>query len=302
MSEAAVLCLLWLFSYGPNDYHLKTWLASADEIEQALLPLAELQAHWQPLWLVRHRRPDWPPVFALTASEQVEPDGLGSLGSFFFGSRRSLPGWRVPRLFIAASLWREGGMERGLRPLDEMALDDVEKIFRGYLSLFLERRVAAVPGLRQDLLERAFELMQEAPPDRRAGAYSGALVDFGAHMLSVAHEVGRHRRRKSRAELCAVLSHPATLFGFWQRAVTETEFPGWIPTATSGSPTAGRRSWRQTAAVLSTDDKLWFLQRILGTSWSGEPQRDFAVLCADPPAGRRARRGGVGASIRGSGR
>lgn len=40
--------------------------------------------------------------------------------------------------------------------------------------------------------------------------------------------------------------------------------------------------WRTTRAALELADKRWFVDRVLGGGWNGDPQRDFADLCRRP--------------------
>ena len=274
MSEAAALCLIWLFQFGPNDHHLLNWLRSADAVEQRLLPLAELQEDWQPLWLVMHRRSDFPAAYFLGPTEAAD-----FRAGLLFGTRRSLPGRQVPRFFLHAGLWQNEDLNQGLRPLETMALDDVEKIFRGFMGFYLARRLEASDTLRKELAARADQLMADVPEPYRHQAYVGAMQELGAHLLSIAHEIGRHQRRKDAAELCALLDHPATLFGFWQKAFTEMVFSGLYPQVDPDSGGARRRPWRRSRLGLSPDDKRWLAQEILGTDWTGTARQDFSFLC-----------------------
>lgn len=280
---------IWVFSfwwaYGPNDYHLTALLQSSDALEQQLLPLEELSELLSPLWIVPHGRPDWPPFLFLSEQTWNARAGFGLM----LGTERLLPGLRAPRLLVSRDYLMDGRLEDGFRPLEPLAIDESNAFFRALLEVRLARVFDPPSGRRRESSQfverRSNELMKEAPAEARRGAYLHAQTDYGAHLLSIAHEIGRHQRRKKPGSMCALLTHPATLFGFWQRAVSEGAYPGlYAEKAEKTDPTAAlipwnRESWRMTAAALEPEDKAWMAEQLLGTDWTGDPSRDFRMLC-----------------------
>jgi hypothetical protein len=104
------------------------------------------------------------------------------------------------------------------------------------------------------------------------------LEDFGAAALAIRHEIGRHARRRGEDRLCAVLGHPATLFGHWRRTFEEAEFRGSY--RRPDTDPRDRRAWVFTEKALEPEDEVWLLGTVLGVEASGDPCRDFAFLCA----------------------
>lgn len=279
MIECAVALALWWSAVGPNDFLLTAAVARTDPLERRLVPL-ERMIDRPALWLVEHARADWPQAFFV-----AEGEAGGRLPALSLGTRRLLPAVRGPRLFVHRSLFAEGGLEAGFRPLESLAVDEAEKLFRALFEAFFFHHLEASPGAAATLSKRAQELMAEAPEGHRREAYVGAAEDFVAHLLSISHELGRHRRRKSADQLCALLRHPATLFGFWRRTLATGSFHGLYPRLDAGvdtparSPLGGRRQWVRTSAVLEPEDKAWLLADVLAMPASGEPEQDFAFMC-----------------------
>ncbi|MEM8996679.1 MAG: hypothetical protein AAGF23_17975, partial [Acidobacteriota bacterium] len=196
----------------------------------------------------------------------------------------------VPRLLLAPGHFR--GPDGGVGPLEELEPDSAERLLNGLLGASLDRRSRRDGDFARDLAARAAVTMADVPRPYQVPAFRTALVDFGAHIFSISHEIGRHQRRRlGRGEtLCAALGHPASLFGLWRRALESGEYFGYRPTSAEGSQTRGLGSgpWVRTKGLLSRGDKDWLLTQ-LGVDWRGDPAEDFRFLCGEePPAPGRA--------------
>ena len=276
---------IWVFSfwwaYGPNDYHLTALLEGSDALEHQLLPLEQLSESVSPLWIVSHGRPDWPSFFFVSEQNWTARAGFG----FMLGTERFLPGLQAPRLLVSRDYLVDGKLEKGFRPLEPLAIDESNAFFRALLEVRLARAIKQLETVAQFVDRRSDELMGEVPADARRAAYLHAQTDYGAHLLSIGHEIGRHQRRKEQGSMCALLKHPATLFGFWQRTVLEGAYPGLYTSKLEPGDVAAalirsnRGAARMTEAVLEAQDKVWMAEKILGTNWSGDPSKDFVMLC-----------------------
>lgn len=275
---------LWLLTWAPNHQLLWTAIDSADALEHRLVPWRAIVRPAAPIWIVWSEgsrggvsgptgaalylsAEDWQPFYAVT---------LGR-------SQRLLPRLKVPRLLLAEHHFRapSGRFKR----LERLAPDSAERLLHALATVHLERRLELDTDFAQQVDRRADALMAEVAGPWRRAAYTGALVEFAAHIFSISHEIGRHQRRRlERGEtLCAVLEHPVSLFGSWRRAIEEGEYRGYKP-AEGEEPVEGEPGlralgrWGQTKAALGRSDKEWLLA-LLGVEWEADPAVDFRFLC-----------------------
>jgi len=246
---AAGALLLTALAIGPNGHLLLPSLAPA--VVRAGLPADAFLPLTPRLWVVYHDRRELPMAFYLPAAD--EPADL-SLHLFAAGGERVLPGLRVPRLFLYAPYFRPAA------PALDMPLDVAQYFFGALLEALLD---LAPPA---DLDERT------AGRDREG--YVSALAAFGSHALSVAVELRRSlaRLRSAGKDPCAVVDHPATLFGLWRRVFTTEEYRGQV--RAPGQP----RQW-VLGPPLTEDDKAYFVDRVFGGFWTGDARRDFGLDC-----------------------
>ena len=130
-------------------------------------------------------------------------------------------------------------------------------------------------------------MMAEVPEPQRLAAYLSAASDFGSHLLSIAHEIGRaERRARGRGEdLCALLDPPRTLFALWAASVETGAYPGRYSVPSVGGEGADGGSMVRevtTRRGLERRDKELFLAEVLGGVWTGDPAADFGHLCRTP--------------------
>ncbi len=123
-----------------------------------------------------------------------------------------------------------------------------------------------------DWTARAQETMAEVPSAQRHTAFQDAAVDFLAHALTVAHEIGRHeRRRRARgATLCGLFDRLDSLFGSWVNVFGTGHYGGLYHDGTD---------WVASRSGLSVDDRQWLVRTVLSRSWTGDARTDFAWLC-----------------------
>lgn len=260
---------------GPNGHLVEAQLADAGG-----LPVDVLRRPAGGWWVVFHHQRDWAPAF------YSEPDAdIAVLGAAAAASgtpiHRLLPGLGLPRLFLYAPHYLEGGR---LRRLEAMAVDVAEGYFHALLEAALNapeaRGDSGILDFRRAAGRRADELMAEVPAGQRLDAYLSAVRDFASHLLSIANEVRRadRRSRERGSDLCAFLDPPRTLFALWERSLRETVYRGRYR-ATPETGTAGNPAWRTTRRGLEAVDKARVLTELLGGRWRGDAARDFPGLC-----------------------
>ncbi|MEO1084473.1 MAG: hypothetical protein AAFY88_09535, partial [Acidobacteriota bacterium] len=230
----AIALGLWLLTWAPNHHDLAARIEAADALEHQLVPWRAITEPSWPLWLAWHERP------VLGAAVFISDEDWQSAQALLLaGTDRLLPHLSVPRLLLAPGHFRnpDGRFERleGLKP------DSAERLLNALLGAALDRRFRSDGAFARALEARADVTMADVPPAHRAAAYRMALVDFGAHIFSISHEIGRHQRRRlGRGEtLCAVLDHPVSLFGLWRRALESGEYFGQRPVAAETPQTRG---------------------------------------------------------------
>lgn len=284
MSGVAALGI-WLLAWAPNHQLLTAAITSADRLEHRLVPWHTITEPVLPLWIV------WlgaarPGVSGPTGAALYLPgEQWRSFYAITLGrAERLLPHLAVPRLLLAEHHFKAAGGR--FKRLERLAPDSAERLLHALITAHVEQRLRLESGFGAELDRRAGALMAAVPPEHRRQAYAGALVEFASHILSIAHEIGRHqRRRQARGEtLCAALEVPVSLFGSWRRALEQGEYRGYQPAGDApvgAEVRSGLRPstrWVQTEAALQREDKDWML-RLLGISWAGDPARDFAFLC-----------------------
>jgi hypothetical protein len=242
---------------------------------------ADLLAAADGSWVVWHHHRDWARAFYSPPEEDVRALAVTSAGAV----ERLLPGLRVPRIFLYVPTYRPGGTSStGSAALSEQAVDVAEHYFHALVELYLDRRLREPGSWFRRLAEaRAAELMDEVPPAGRLPAYADAAADFAAHLLSIAHEIGRADRRAAArgTDLCGLLDPPRTLFALWRRSIRSGVYRGRYRPAFE--PGAGATAAVESRRGLGEEDKRRILDELLH-GWTGDPARDFAGLCR-PPAG-----------------
>lgn len=282
MTGLAALAL-WVLSWAPNGGSLALAFEAADVLEHRLVPWREILDSARPLWIVRRSGPvpaalrgaPIPPAFFLGPEGVRGREGWVADRLLASGSQDAFAGLRVPRLVLAASHYGESSTAE--LELEALPVDTSQNLLR----VLLEARWARLdsdPEKVQEVERRAAQTFARTPAEHRRQAFLTASTDFLSHLYSVAHEIGRHQRRRvARGEdLCAALGHPSTLFGSWKRAFLSGDYRGYEPRQRAGS--GGRVDWVWTRDALSADDKRWLLAE-LGRHDSGDPEVDFRDLC-----------------------
>ena len=279
MTGLAGLLLHAFWAFAPDGYLLARQLEGSP-----LSPALErLYPAIESTWIVWHRQPSWamafysPPEADLAGVERVAAAALVE-------PERLLPRLAVPRIFLFVPYFGSDDPPARLADLESMALDVAENYFHALLEAYLDREARdPASAYLAAARERAGTVMAEVPEPQRLAAYLSAASDFGAHLLSIAHEIGRaERRARSRGgDLCALLDPPRTLFGLWQASVRSASYPGRYTVVAVGEGDAGGGTVRQvtTRRGLERRDKELFLEHVFGGHWTGDVGRDFGHLC-----------------------
>lgn len=272
MSAVGTWAAILFLAFGPGGWQIEARHQRADALERRLVPLGWLGETPRGLWLAVHPDPGRSALW-------VEP---GTSAAFVLDV--PLPG--APYVVLDAG----AHLRPAVSPADSRAeartwlaterlpVDSAEHYYRALLDAHAALTLSRDSSWRGSLAVRADAAMSGVPAEHRADAFREATLEFAAHVLSVAHEIGRHVRRREPGALCGVLGHPATLFGAWERAHGDASFVGgWWQ---SGDPDSGRPGvWRLPPTGLRPEDKRWVVREILGASWTGDPKKDFAFLC-----------------------
>lgn len=272
---AELLLLTLLFEGPPSSSSQGPSLdqAVAAFAERHAFPVTALESVARRSLVVWHAEPAWAMAF-YTAPETPSSSWL-ELG---LEAGAVKPGLSVPRLFLHAPHYRREG---GLKPLDELAVDETEYLFHALLEASFDLEVNRGESSRRQILERRAEERLDAVPSAvdASAVYTASLIDFAAHAVALANEVQRSFRRRGE-RLCAALDHPASLFGLWSKIFADGGYRASyaVPDGDDGTG-AG---WAISPYELSRDDKLWLISEFLGGAWTGDPRQDFAVYC---PAG-----------------
>ena len=244
-----ILAFAWVF--GANGFLIEQQLNDID-----VLPIAWLEPVAANTRIVFHAHEDWAIAFYLPA---VTGDGGASAEAG--NSRLALfaPYYLAPDGLVAPS---------------QMPVDVAEYYFHALIEAALDgaHRDSAYAGWLEG---RSAELLVDVPQAHQLSAYLSALADFGAHLLAVRNEVARAAERQavSGRDVCRQLDRSASLFGLWQRSITDGTYAGgyFLP--------EGR--WVRSRQALERSDKDRFLAEFLDVSWSGDPARDFEMICLD---------------------
>ena len=281
MTGVAEWLLALLFTLGPNGYLIDGQLATPQV--QRGLPVSWVGSFSARVWVVFHSW-DAAPMALYVPAEGLSQVSLWSLTAAS-GLPRLLPGMAAPRLFLFAPYYRS---ETGMVAIERMPVDVSEHYFHALLEAYLDLEVEHASGIYgAAVAERAAVVMTDVPPRHRREAYLSAVAEFGSHILSLANEVERSEKRQRAAgkDLCALVDHPATLFGLWRRSFHESPYSGgYFLSPEPGSETAAASRWVRSRRFLESRDKELFLQHVLAGFWSGEARSDFEHLCTS--AGR----------------
>ncbi len=279
MSGFAGLVLSVVWALAPDGHLLARQLAGSELMPalDQLLPAAETS------WLVFHRQPAWamafysPPEADLGSVERAAEEVLVE-------PERLLPGLELPRIFLNATYYGSRGEHADLAAVP---IDVAENLYHALLDAYLDRQLREPTSTYLGLARtRAGALMAEVPEPQRLAAYLAAASDFGSHLLSIAHEIGRaERRARARGgNLCALLDPPRTLFVLWVASVETASYPGRYTVLSAGEAAGAEEvgpGIRQvtTRRGLERRDKELFLEHVLGGVWSGDAAADFRHLC-----------------------
>ncbi len=256
-----VLALAWTF--GSNGF-----LIDRQRQDLETLPSAWLEPVAERVRVVFHGREDWAMAFYLPAAP-AEPGPAPAGGE--------------ARVSLFAPYFLAPG---GLVEVSRMPVDVAEYYFHALIEASLDLELEHGSPYAAWVKQRATELMADVPPAHRLAAYSSALSDFGAHLLSIRNEISRaaERQAASGRDVCRHLDRPASLFGLWRRSLDTGSYPGGYSSVLSEAPGAVRPCWRQSRNALERVDKDRFLAELLGVAWSGGAE-DFETLC---PKARQA--------------
>lgn len=176
-----------------------------------------------------------------------------------------------PRLMLYEPYYRrtDGAW---VEPL-EMTPDVVEYWCHALLLAHLHLEVVEGDGEYGAFVRRrAAAYYPEVEPEAAVGLMVTALASFGSHVLSLANEIERARRRRPDADLCGLVRARKLHFAAWARAFGDEEYVGVAGEA------AGEAYPRR---AIAKADKQAFVQYVLEGRWSGDPEVDFGRrLCA----------------------
>ncbi len=290
MTSLAAWCVSWFLAIGPNHYYLNQAVASTDIVEIRIMPWSRMIDGAGPLWLAFHDQREPLAIFLPSSAVDLGHAGgathrpaAGLLAMSFLGAppERFLPGLDVPRLVLSrAAFSRRLGDVPSFARLERLPVDAAESLSRSLGEAWLRRLSTTDSEAAAWIDRRAHELMAEVPSQHRTEVFASALVDFHAHILSIAHEIGRQYRRQPSDEssrergFCAQLEAERGLFGLWRKAHGDGGYFGY---KSADSETPGAIAGR-TRAVLAPSDKRWWAE-FLGQSWTGDPVHDFGFLC-----------------------
>ena len=252
MSALASALLFVFFKIGPNNHLVQDQLARRDAIDGHFLPIEALEeVAREPLWLVFHEHDDWNRAFYL-------PKGPAVLAG-----ERSLPGFDLPRLYLYRPYYLKEGKLPAFR---DLAVDTGNYYFTALLEKQAESKLQSLPKARAD------QLFPEVPEDQRLGVYGESLAEFAGHLMSIANELGRARRRG--VELCPK-EKKIPLLEHWRRAFEQAQFFGLYRPEGSFEAIATERT-------LEPEDKLLAAKNLLGRSrWNGDPVADLKPCTRD---------------------
>lgn len=253
MSALAGALLFLYLKVGPNQQLVYDQLARRDAVDRKFLPIeAMYQISKEPLWIVFHQHKDWNKAFYLPAEAPALPE------------ERSLPGLRVPRLYLYRPFYVNEGK---LPDFKDLAVDTGSAYFTAMLERQAERKLGEGRG-RDAAKARADLLFPEVPEEKRLEVYGEALADFAGHLMSIANEISRSRRRG--VDLCPQGSE-IPLLEHWKKAFGESQFFGLYTPPGGFEAVATQKS-------LEKEDKLLAAKELLGRQrWKGEPVADLGV-------------------------
>lgn len=254
MTGLAGALLFVVLKLGPNQGLIYDQLARRDAADRHFLPIEALyEVSREPLYLVFHQEKDWRRAFYLPAGQPALP------------GERSLPGLEVPRLYLYRPHYL--GSPGRLVDFSGLAVDTASGYFEALLERQFERRLRQPPFAARTQ-ERADLLFPEVPSEDRLEVYGATLAEFGGHLLSIANELARAKRRGvaicPRDKSIPLLEH-------WRRAFEGGQFPGSYTPPGTLEPALTRR-------LLEREDKELAAAELLGRfRWKGDPVADLGV-------------------------
>lgn len=266
MASSLVALLLTLTAssvWAPGALDRELAVAMRDEA----LPLQFARDVADELAIVAHDSRAWSMAFYLAPERSIE----GASGA----------GAPPPRLALYGPYYLRG---LGLRPISDMPVDVAEYLFNALLEAHLDRVETPAGGsVGQWVAARADVVMADVPPPYRREALTDALLAFGSHVLSVAHEIERKamQRRAAGSTLCGALQREIGLFALWRGMFERGAYNGVyvVPDPQGRGPGTAYRS----AGELQRKDKQRLVELLFDDRWSGDPMTDFGGrLCPVP--------------------
>jgi hypothetical protein len=252
--SALASALLFVFlKVGPNQFLVYDQLARRDAVDRHFLPIEGIyEVGKEPLWLVFHQQKDWNKAFYL-------PKGSAALAG-----ERSLPGLDLPRLY----LYRPYYLKQGRLPdFKDLAVDTGSAYFTATMEKRAEKKMVDAK-VRAQAEKRADLVFPEVPVGQRVEVYGASLAEFAGHLMSIANEISRAKRRG--IDLCPKAKE-APLLRHWRNAFGPSQFFGLYTPEGSFETVATERS-------LELEDKLLAAKVLLGRSrWKGDPVADLQV-------------------------
>lgn len=255
MTTLAGALFYLVLKLGPNGGLIYDQLAHRDRIDRHFLPIEALyEISREPIYLVFHEERSWQKAFYLPASSPALP------------APRSLPGLAVPRLYLYRPYYAVGGR---LVELENLAVDTASAYYGALLERQFERKLAK-KAFAARATQRASKLYQEVPKEQRLEVYGRTLAEFAGHLMSIASEIARAKRRG------IVVCAPAAslpLLEHWRRAFSNPGFVGTWSQEGSFEPILTQN------ALTSEDKTLAILELLQRPRWKGDPHADLDV-CA----------------------
>lgn len=221
-----------------------------DAIDRRLVPVAWLREDDLRLWLVFHQERDWPRAFF--AAGGAVPSTSGS-------PQRSLPGLRLPRLYLYAPSFR--APDGGLKPFAQLAVDQSNALFEAYATAHWSQR-RRQPALAAEVARLSADLGQ-GPLAERSAALEETVLEFVAHLVALSNELARAERRG--IDLCREPELP--LVRWWRQSFAAMDFPI-LWTDAQGA---------EHQYPLGAEARRWAAKTLLGRPWQGDPGLDLAL-------------------------
>lgn len=252
MSAAAGALLFLTLKLAPSQHLVYRQLARRDAADRKFLPIEALyELSREPLWIVFHDHQDWNKAFYLPAETPALP------------VEGSLPALALPRLYLYRPYYLAAGR---LKDFKDFPVDTGSAFFTALLEKVAREKL--VEGGLAAAKARADQLLPEVEEGQRLEVYGETLAEFAGHLMSIANEIGRAKRRG--IDLCP-REQPIPLLEHWRRAFDQTQFFGTYSPPGSFEAVATRNG-------LEREDKIFAAKELLKRPrWKGDPLADLGV-------------------------